>query len=146
MQSLYFCCCWVLYFCQLFLSSLFKLPVPGFSMLIRSPGCNWTFHPITIFPVSQARAQFLVIRLVPSPAGNLLKAVVTGGGLSLLKLYVVSLFFPVWGSLTQGHISTRVSDSVRVHYVYCSLLCNCGNIFSCFWIQNLPGLCHALCF
>lgn len=99
-----------------------------------------------IFLIPQACAQFLVIRLIPSLAGNLLKAVATVGGLSLLKLYVLSPFFPVWGSLTPGHISSRVLDSVRVHYVYCSLLCNCGNIFSCFWIQNLPGLCHALCF
>ena len=82
-------------------------------MLIRFPCCNWTFHPFMLCLMSLGHLWFLV-----SLTGNLLKAAATVGGLQLLKLYVVSPFFPAWQSITQGHITSRILDSVWELYIY----------------------------
>ena len=48
-------------------------------------------------------------------------------------------------SNSRPHFQQNFRLCLRTLHLF-SLLCNLGDMFSCFRIQNLSGLCHALCF
>lgn len=95
-------------------SSLLKLPVPGFSILIRSCDGNWLFSLPVVCTILQAPAQFLVIRLVVSLASSLLKAIGPVCALPWFELYFFSLFdsFLVWEAYSTAIFQ---AESFRLH-------------------------------